>query len=50
MHKTMEEVRDTQRRELRDDLQRQKREWDEANPSSVPHKFKLSEYFVENPE
>ena len=48
-HKTMAEVKDTQKKELRDDLDRQKRAWDEANPASVPQKYKLSEYFVEKP-
>ena len=45
----MAEVKDTQKKELRDDLDRQKRAWDEANPASVAQKYKLSEYFVEKP-
>ena len=37
-NKTMAEVKETQ-----------KKAWDEANPASVPQKYKLSEYFVEKP-
>ena len=47
--KTTADFHEEIKRTTREDLEKKKRAWDDANPSEVPQKFILSEFLVTNP-